>query len=591
MPARPLWWQAFNPWRHFAAALGWALFVLVVGGALLAAQWAAHEAEKNLQAAAQRRLQQSANQAADALLARLQVRLAALRATAAQWGTSPGAPAPQALQAGLLALQAQQPELGWMGLLGDNGQWLAATAPVSAEQDWAQPRWLARAQHNPLVLLHRSHQPEGQDMLVLAVPAGPELPGTVLLAQLPWLWLQAEIDAQLRAIGGGAQVQLLLSGPDGRLLAGPEGTRARAPGSDLSEGGQYLLGQAQAPGEGAAWGGGWQLWVREPSAQALSLARQTHRAVLVGVLGVGLLAALATVAVAHWLLRRLHRLAQQARAVQEGRRSSIDIPQGRDEVQAIGLTLAQLIAHWQAERSALQQLNAELDARVAARTERIAQLAQEARHAAVTRERLRLARGLHDTLAHSLMALLTQLRLLRKLGLDWPRAHWQAELQATEQLAADGLAEARAAIGQLRSSGVYDNGLGPELQALLQQFAERSAVQVQADIAPAALDLVDDRAATVLDMVRELLRNVERHAGASCVQLQLQPEPHEGSPEAPLWRLLLSDDGRGFDPAAPRVGHFGLLGLQEQAQQMGGQLHWDSAPGQGCRVALRFTCG
>ncbi|WOO31275.1 sensor histidine kinase [Diaphorobacter limosus] len=596
-PPREPWWRRLNPWRHFAAALGWAMFSLVVVGALLAAEWAASEAERQVAAAARVRLQQTANQAADALLTQLQLRLAAMRATAAQWPLQPERGADW--QARLAALQIQQPELGWLGAIDGQGRWLAATAALQDADLLPGQAWLARARLAPVVVLHRSHAQGALDTLVLAVPMMARegaAPG-VLLAQLPWLWLQAELDAQLRAIGDGTPVELLLTGPGGQVLAGPASARALPPGGDLSAAGRYLLGHASAAPAADAGAGQaspeavWQLWVREAAAQALAPARQTHRAVLMGVLVVGLLAALAAVVVARWLLRRLDALARQAQQVGQGRRQAVDIPTGRDEVHVIGVTLAQLIGHWQDEKAALTRLNADLDARVAARTARIERLAQDARHAAVTRERLRLARGLHDTLAHSLMALLTQIRLMRKLGPSWSREQLDAELADTETLAASGLAEARAAIGQMRDAGVHDNGLGPELQALLQRFAERSAAQVEAHIDAAAADLVDERAAMVLAMAREALRNVERHAGAHQVSLSLAPldAPDAGGDAPAPWRLVLRDDGCGFDPGAIPDGHFGLVGLREQAQQLGATLHIDSAPGQGCRVQLDFA--
>ena len=110
LPPRPsAWWQRLNPWRHFAAALGGAVVLLVVVGAVLAAQWAAWEAEQQLYAAAQQRLQLLANQGADALLTRLQLRLAVLRTAAAQWALQDVTA--QALTQNLQALQTQQPEL------------------------------------------------------------------------------------------------------------------------------------------------------------------------------------------------------------------------------------------------------------------------------------------------------------------------------------------------------------------------------------------------------------------------------------------------------------------------------------------------
>ncbi|MEZ5607643.1 MAG: histidine kinase [Burkholderiaceae bacterium] len=585
--------QRLDPRRHIAAAVGWAVFVLVTVGALVAAELAASTAEREMRADTQARLGQAAGQAADALVARVQVLLSALQASAAQWPSDGAAASSWAER--LQALQRAQPVLGWIGLRDAQGRLLAATGGLDAAPPGALQGHLEQALRAPQLILHRAHAADEDDALVLTVPlAGAGAPPAgVLVAQLPWLWLQAELDARLRALAGGAPLQLLLLDAQGRLLAGPPQLRDGVLLADPSEHGRYLVGRPPdaADAGGPAGGAGWQLVVREDAASALARARETRRAVLLGVLGVGLLAALAVVGVAHRPLRRLRTLAQQARAVQGGQRPSVAVPAGRDEVHAIGQALAELIDHLQAEKAALAQLNTELDARVAARTARIERLAQDARRAAVTRERLRLARGLHDTLAHSLMALLTQIRLMRKLGPRWSAEQWDAELAEAEQAATRGLAEARAAIGQMRQAGVHDSGLGPELQALLQRFAERSAVAAVADIDPAAADLVDERAAAVLSIAREALRNVQRHAQARQVRLALQPErlPPADSDEPARWRLTLVDDGVGFDVQRPREGHFGLMGLHEQAEQLGAELTLDSAPGQGCRLQLRFA--
>lgn len=595
--------QRLNPRRHFAAALGWAMFALVVTGALLAAEWAASVAQRQVAASAQARLAQTADQAGDALLAQVRIRLSAMAAAAGQWALAP-APSPSLMEARLAALQARQPELSWLGVLGaqgkEQGQWLAMTDAWPGARALPGQAWLAQAAAHGVVALHHGKgQDDSDDAFLLAVPvAGADAPPAgVLVARLPWLWLQAQLDAHLRAMGAGLPFELMLLGPDGALLAGSPAVRGRPPGFDWSEGGRYLVGQAGAffspmslPGATPAT---WQLRVRERAERALAPARQTHRAVLVGVLAVGLLAALAAALVARRLLARLDTLARQARAVRRGERAAIEVPSGRDEVHAIGATLAELVAGLQQEKAQLAQINAQLDARVSARAARIERLAEDARHAAVTRERLRLARGLHDTLAHSLMALLTQVRLLRKLGPSWSRAQLDAELAQTEQVATQGLAEVRAAIGQMRETSVHDSGLGPELQTLLARLAERSGVRVQARIDPGAGALVNARAATVFAMARELLRNVERHAGAAQVTLALQPvsAPGEGDDgDAPTWwQLRVQDDGRGFDPREPHPGHYGLTGLREQAAQLGGELRIDSAPGQGCRVVLRFA--
>jgi len=595
--SRVSFWQGLNPLRHFAAALGWAMFALVVAGALAAAEWAANVAEREVAASARARLTQTANQAGDALLAQVQMRLAAMGAAAGQWAPGDGQPLP-AMAGRLAALQARQPELSWLGVLGAQGQWLGMTDAWPGAQALPGQAWLAQAASRAVVALHHASAADGaEDALLLAVPlaGGGAAPAGVLVARLPWLWLQAQLDAHLRAIGSGVSFELMLLGPDGALLAGSHAVRGHPAGFDWSEGGRYLVGQAgaffspvTAPG---AVSGAWQLRVRERAERALAPARQTHRAVLVGVLAVGLLAALAAALVAHRMLARLNALARQARAVHRGERTAIDVPGGRDEVHAIGATLADLVAGAQQEKARLAELNAELDARVLARTARIERLAEDARHAAVTRERLRLARGLHDTLAHSLMALLTQIRVLRKLGPAWSREQLDAELAQTEHVAAQGLAEVRAAIGRMREPSVHDSGLGPELQALLQRLAERSGVQIAAHIDPAAAQLVSERAASVFAIAREALRNAEHHAGAGhvTVDLQVLSPPDEDGDASARWQLVVADDGCGFDPGQPYPGHYGLTGLREQARQIAGELCIDSAPGRGCRVRLRFT--
>ena len=591
--ARETLWQRLDPRRHIAAAVGWAVFVLVTVGALLAAELAASTAERQMRADTQARLGQAAGQVADALVGRVQLLLAAMQASAAQWRLDPAA-APTAADR-LLALQREQPALSWIGLRDASGRLVVATDASDVALSQVLSSQLAQALRAPQLILHRARAAGEADALVLTVPlAAPDAPPAgVLVAQLPWLWLQAELDARLRAMAGGAPLQLLLLDRAGRLLAGPPQLRDAQALTDLSEGGRYLVGRpAGQAGTGAlAASSGWQVVVREGAARALAQARLTRRAVLLGVLGVGLLGALVAVAVAHRPLRRLQELARQARAVDNARRDTVDVPGGRDEVHAIGLTLAQLIEHLQDEKRALTLLNAELDARVAARTARIERLAQDARRAAVTRERLRLARGLHDTLAHSLMALLTQLRLMRKLGARWSREQLDAELAAAEQVAASGVADVRAAIGQMREAGVHDSGLGPELATLLHGFSERTGVFVQPRIDPAAANLVDERAAVVLGIAREALRNVERHAQARQVTLALAPEtPGPTDSDEPVpWVLELIDDGVGFDPSRPHVGHFGLVGLREQAAQLGAAFTLDSALGQGCRVRLRFA--
>ena len=416
----------------------------------------------------------------------------------------------------------------------------------------------------------------------------------VLAAYLSWTWIDRLQAGLLQGLDTRRELELLLADSDGTVIIGPGPWLGRklAPSADLSEGGAFLVGrQAERAAEDGSLG--WTLIVRQHAAVALAPARAAQHVVFLSVLLAGLVSALAAVWATQLLTRRLAALTAQAMDVRHGARRALTVPPGNDEVSRIGATLAEVVEHLQQEKQALQTLNADLDARVLERTARIERMADDARHAAVTRERLRLARDLHDTLAHSLMALLTQIRLVRKLRARLSADELEAELARAEDVAASGLAEARAAITRMRHSAVRDTGLGPALRELLARFGERSGVAATLQAEPGAAGLADERAETVFRIAEEALHNVERHAQARSVTLRLvsAPAPLDGTMEAGIperVRLEIVDDGVGFDPTAPRPGHYGLGGIQEQAALIGGQLAVHSQPGQGTRIVLEF---
>jgi signal transduction histidine kinase len=81
-------------------------------------------------------------------------------------------------------------------------------------------------------------------------------------------------------------------------------------------------------------------------------------------------------------------------------------------------------------------------------------------------------------------------------------------------------------------------------------------------------------------MAEETLRNIERHAMASRTTVTLN------TVDGAHLKLSIEDDGVGFDPEIPRQGHYGIVGLREQAQLIGAQLRIDSAPGRGTRLTV-----
>lgn len=598
--------QRLDPRLHLAAAIGWAVFVVVTLAGLAAAHLAAAEAEHRARRDAEGLLAEFATQVRDALSLNLESRRSVLQATAAQILASGDGQAMD-IEHRFMALQSQFPEFAWLAAVDSTGRVRAGTSAMPAGTDVSATPWFREGRVRPFVGESGAVRPSaapvqvadrttGPALLGFAVPLDPSRPvhGGVLAAQVPWTWVERVVSRMQDALSRRRQMEILLAGRDGTVLAGPSawlGVRPVA-GHDLTEGGTYSIGTRTQLRLADGLGLGWTAVVRQRADIALEPVRTIRRSVFSIVFLAGLLSAGCAAMVARVFTRRLSWLARDAEAVRTGRVPALHPPKGVDEVSRIGSTLAQLVDHLQAEKQSLQVLNAELDRRVAERTLRIERMGDEARHAAVTRERLHIARELHDTLAHSMVALLTQVRLVRKLRDRMSPAELGAELERAEVVAATGLAEARAAITQMRDNGVHDTGLGRALDDLARRFVQRTGVQCGLTADPGMAVWADDRAETVFRIVEEALRNVERHARARSVRVHLcVDEGAMGQRPGEGRRVMVEvvDDGIGFDPARPAPGHYGLRGMQEQAALIAAQWEIASRPGHGTRVSLRMT--
>ncbi len=206
--------------------------------------------------------------------------------------------------------------------------------------------------------------------------------------------------------------------------------------------------------------------------------------------------------------------------------------------------------------------------------------AEEARRNAVMRERLRIAHDLHDTLVHSLVALVPQLRLIRKVAGAKADERLVDELDRAETAARDGLARARAALSDLRGQNVEPQGLPAALETLGRRFSERTGVPALVDIDPRAADPRADVAEAFYRIAEEALRNAELHASAAQVGIYLSAD------EDGAHTLVIADDGKGFDSRKTVEGHFGLVGMREQAEMIGAYFTVDTEPGGGVRIGI-----
>jgi signal transduction histidine kinase len=196
-----------------------------------------------------------------------------------------------------------------------------------------------------------------------------------------------------------------------------------------------------------------------------------------------------------------------------------------------------------------------------------------------TRERNRLARELHDTLAHTLSAVAVELEAVDSL---WEADSTQARALLQRSLAATrtGLTETRRALQALRSSPLEDLGLALAIYQEAQTVAERSNWTLDLRIPERVNGLPPDAEQCVYRVAQEALANAAHHARAQCVTVSLLQEDSRLT-------LAVSDDGRGFDPAAiDTEHHLGIRGMQERAEMVSGILEIESELGQGTTVRL-----
>jgi signal transduction histidine kinase len=347
--------------------------------------------------------------------------------------------------------------------------------------------------------------------------------------------------------------------------------------------GEFLVGFARSKGYGDFRGTGWTVVVREAKSSAYLPANQAAIAIGLACLILGLALSFSAVFGTRFILRGLARVAASADDLRTGRAQEFVAISGRDEVADISRSLAALFNQLQRSKDALSSLNRDLDKKVVERTREIQRLSEETQNAAITRERLRISRDLHDTLAHSMLAVLTQIRMMQKLAKTRPELV-EEELGYAAQAAQEGLDLARNAVTELRYFAVRDDGLERAVKLLVKRLQERTEIDATVDVDPAAAALTGPKAEIVYRIVEEALHNIEAHAQAAHVRITVALD--RADPSNHLLKVIVEDDGKGFDSTAGKPGHYGLRGMREQAEILGGRLEITSAEGKGTRIAL-----
>lgn len=226
-----------------------------------------------------------------------------------------------------------------------------------------------------------------------------------------------------------------------------------------------------------------------------------------------------------------------------------------------------------------------LAAKLAAANRKLRAYAAQVEELAMTRERARLAHEIHDTVGHTLTALDVQLELLARLPLDQTEARQQV-VERARMLVKKGLADMRRAVQALRPAALETFSLSEAIAGLVADFEQTTRIKATWRIEGEAVPLPPRLAVPLYRAAQEALTNVRRHApAAQQVTLQL----HYG-PEAVT--LSVENDGVPVSPSPPSSGEieggYGLRGMRERAEALGGTFSAGPDEAGGFRVEMRL---
>jgi signal transduction histidine kinase len=192
-------------------------------------------------------------------------------------------------------------------------------------------------------------------------------------------------------------------------------------------------------------------------------------------------------------------------------------------------------------------------------------------------ERRRLARELHDETGQALTSILLGLRSLE----DSASAEDRAAVANIRNLAVETLQGVRRLAVELRPKALDDFGLEAALERLTATFREQTGLQVDFVSDLGDEPLPPEVATALYRIVQEGLTNVAKHAHARSISILLTRKNARV-------KLVIEDDGRGFDPARPADG-FGLQGMRERVDLIGGSLRVESGAGAGTTLAVEVA--
>lgn len=235
---------------------------------------------------------------------------------------------------------------------------------------------------------------------------------------------------------------------------------------------------------------------------------------------------------------------------------------------AVGFMITELRNQQRNERRALQEANRKLE-----------KYALDSERLAASRERNRIARDLHDTLAHTLSGLSIQLEAAVTI-VDKDNGQLRKLLDKARSTIRLGLNDTRRSLESLRASPLEDFGLLLALQRLIDNAQGRTDIPMISSLPTEKPDWSKQLEEAAYRIAQEALENTIRHSYATEVKLELKGDSKN------LY-MRIGDNGKGFDVKLfGNKNRFGLKGMRERALAIGGELEIESQPDKGC--AIRF---
>jgi PAS domain S-box-containing protein len=213
----------------------------------------------------------------------------------------------------------------------------------------------------------------------------------------------------------------------------------------------------------------------------------------------------------------------------------------------------------------------------------LTRLSAQNRQTAIMAERNRVARDIHDTLAQGFTGVIVQLEAAEEAMCQGRTSQISGHLERAGELARESLREARRSVQALRPRALEGNSLGVALTDLVAKMTSGTTVEAKLAVDGEPRELPPEWENNLLRIGQEVLTNALRHAHPTEFHVRLLYDASEIS-------LHLRDNGCGFDPMERHEG-FGLQGIRERTESMGGKFTIVSVKGQGASISIVLPIG